>query len=90
MFDVVVSMQSVFDWLTIGIFAFLVVIFLQRSAGERSADDKMWKYLPPALGCMIANYLGNKDMTVVGAALAVATMAYIWHFIYKGAPLPPR
>lgn len=81
-------MTTVFDWLTMAIFCVLVVIFLQRSAGERPEHDVMWKYLPAALGCMIANYIGNHGWLISGTTLITATMIYSWHIIYKGHNLP--
>ena len=50
-------MQTVYDWLTIAIFAGLIVLFLQRSQGP--ARDTIVQYLVPAVGCMVANQLGN-------------------------------
>lgn len=71
-------MQTVFDWLTVLIFAGLAVLFLQRSVGPRPAHDRVLTYLPPAIGCASANYLGNHDWIVPSAALMTATIAYIW------------
>ena len=50
-------MQTVYDWLTIAIFAGLIVLFLQRSQGY--ARDSMWQYLIAAVGCAVANQFGN-------------------------------
>jgi hypothetical protein len=81
-------MSTIYDWLTVAIFAGLAVVFLQRSIGERPAHDKIIKYLPPSLGCMAANYLGNESlegggqiMSVLAVALMVAAMVYIWFVI---------
>lgn len=70
-------MQTIFDWVTMAIFGGLVVLFLQRSAGPEDPRDKMWHYLPPALGCATANYLGNNDQRTIGIAIVVAVVGYI-------------
>lgn len=71
-------MQTVFDWLTVMIFAGLAVLFLQRSLGPRPANDRVIAYLPPAIGCALANTLGNHGWGVVATVLMTATIAYIW------------
>jgi hypothetical protein len=70
-------MQTIFDWVTMVIFGGLVVLFLQRSAGPEDPRDKMWHYLPPALGCAVANYLGNNDQRAIAIAITVAVVGYI-------------
>ena len=70
-------MQTIFDWVTMAIFGGLVVLFLQRSAGPEDDRDKMWHYLPPALGCAAANYLGNNDQRTIAIALTLAVVGYI-------------
>jgi hypothetical protein len=78
------ELNTVYDWVTIAIFAGLVVLFLQRSTGARPPSDTIWHYAPPSIGCAIANYFGNKAMAggamfyhLLGAGLIVATLAYI-------------
>ena len=70
-------MQTIFDWVTMVIFGGLVVLFLQRSAGPEDPNDRIWHYLPPALGCAVANYLGNNDQRTIGIAIIVAVVGYI-------------
>lgn len=74
-------METVFDWLTVGIFGILAVIFLQRSIGPRPAHDRMINYFPPAVGCMAANYVGNEGWAVASIAIMVGVLAYIWFVI---------
>ena len=52
-------METIYDWVTVAIFAGLVVLFLQRSSGEAEPRDSIWQYLAAAIGCAVANYLGN-------------------------------
>lgn len=74
-------MKTVFDWLTIAIFAGLAVVYLQRSAGARPAHDAAWKYLPPAIGCMIANQVGNDGWSLAATSLMMAVLLYVWLII---------
>jgi hypothetical protein len=77
-------METVYDWLSLAIFAGIIVLFLQRSSME-SPPDRMIDYLPPALGCAIANQAGNYAlendsllMHAVGAALLIGVVVYVW------------
>ena len=74
-------METVYDWITVAIFGGLVVLFLHRSVGEKEPDDTIWHYLPPAVGCAVANYVGNKVDPPYGgpisAAIVVAVLIYI-------------
>ena len=77
-------METVYDWLSLAIFAGIIVLFLQRSSME-NPPDRMIDYLPPALGCAIANQAGNYGlehenilMHAVGVVLLVGVVAYVW------------
>jgi len=73
--------QTVYDWLTVAIFAGLITLFLHRSSAEEP-KDQLVQYAPPAIGCAVANYLGNLGQEVIAVALATAVIAYIW-FVLK-------
>jgi hypothetical protein len=80
----------VYDWVTVAIFAGLIVLFLQRSSGENEPQDSIWQYLAASVGCAVANYLGNNaikngeggsiDYLNHGLAIVVllGTLAYVW------------
>jgi hypothetical protein len=70
-------MSTIFDWVTMAIFGGMVVLFLQRSMGPARGSDTIFHYFPPALGCAIANYLGNHDQRVAAIALIIAVVGYI-------------
>lgn len=79
-------MQTVYDWLTVAIFAGIVVLFLQRSVGP--TRDSMWPYLVAAVACAVTNQIGNHAVELGsvawhGLAVAglVATLAFIQHFL---------
>lgn len=74
-------MSTVFDWLTVLIFAGLSVVYLQRSIGPRPPHDAIWKYLPPAVLCMVANYLGNEGWILPATALMFAAVVYARYVI---------
>jgi hypothetical protein len=69
--------ETVYDWLTVAIFAGLIVLFLQRSMAEVQTD-KITDYLPPALFCAAANYLGNNDHPVVAILMIATIPVYVW------------
>jgi len=77
-------LETVYDWVTIAIFAGLVVLFLQRSSAP-SPVDSIWQYLGAALGCALANWFGNEAIAGAGiayhiaaVATVLATLAYIY------------
>ena len=76
-------METPYDWITIIVFAGLIVLFLQRSQG--APRDHLWQYLVAALGCMGTNYFGNEAIKqgetgyhVAAIGLGIATLAFIW------------
>jgi hypothetical protein len=68
--------ETIFDWVTVAVFAALVVLFLQRSMSPGPAKDTVWHYLPAALGCAVANYLGNHDQEALAVAIIGAVILY--------------
>lgn len=70
-------METVYDWVTVAIFAGLIVLFLQRST-EAEPRDSMWQYLGASLGCAVSNYLGNEGYHVLAVAAILGTLAYIY------------
>ena len=74
-------MTTMFDFITMAIFAGLVVLYLQRSIDQDEHKDHLWQYLLASIGCAIANYLGNQGMILAGAVLIVADLAFITHVL---------
>ena len=70
-------MQTVYDWLTVAIFAGLITLFLQRSSADEPRD-KIIHYAPAAVGCAVINYLGNQGQDLVAIALLLGLAAYVW------------
>lgn len=81
-------MQTIYDWVTVAIFAGLIVIFLQRSVGDGEPQDSILSYLPPSIGCAVANYFGNEGLEndnvayqVLAALGIVAVLVYTYYVI---------
>jgi hypothetical protein len=70
-------METVFDWITVAIFGGMVVLFLHRSTSDEPPKDNIMQYLPPALGCAVANYFGNQGQKELAAAIVFGVLAYI-------------
>ncbi len=70
-------METIWDWVTVFIFAGLATLLIQRSQ-EEVPRDSLWQYAPPALGCAVANYLGNEGYEIAAIAIIVATAVYIF------------
>lgn len=73
-------METIFDWITVLVFCGLAVLYLQRSAASEP-NDKIWHYVPPALGCMTVNYVGNEGHPLLSVTLLVAVLAYIYYVL---------
>jgi hypothetical protein len=75
-------METIYDWVSLGIFAGLVVLFLQRSTSDGPERDvSLFYYLGAGVGCAVANYFGNKEQHIVAIAVLVATIGFIFYFL---------
>jgi len=72
-------METVYDWLTVATFAFLVILFLHRSVDVEDPKDQLWQYLLAGIGCAATNWLGNEGMDVMAVAAFLATLAFIYY-----------
>lgn len=70
-------METVYDWITVVIFGGMVVLFLHRSTQDEPPKDKLIQYLPPSIGCAVANYFGNNGQGLVSFLIVVAVLVYI-------------
>jgi hypothetical protein len=80
-------LHTIYDWLTVAIFAGLIVLFLQRSMQD-APTDKLWHYMVASAGCAVTNYLGNQAVDtgelifhIAAVGVIVATGAFIVYFI---------
>lgn len=69
-------METAYDWITVAIFAGLIVLFLHRSNAEEPVDS-LWSYLGAGAGCAVANYIGNEGNHLVAAIAIAATIGFI-------------
>lgn len=76
-------METPYDWITVGIFAGLIVLFMQRSTSDSNdeVDDPLWMYLAAGVGCAVANYIGNEGQHLLAVIAIVATLAFVFHFL---------
>ena len=76
-------MQTVYDWVTVAIFAGLVVLFVQRSTSDQepAEHDSMLLYLGAALGCAVSNWVGNKGLHILAIPLIGATILFIVYYL---------
>ena len=69
-------MQTAYDWVTLAIFAGLLVLFLQRSSSD-TPRDTLGPYLIAGVGCAVVNYIGNQGMHLFAIIGLVALLAFI-------------
>lgn len=69
-------MQTVFDWITVAIFMAAAATFFHRA---QRAWPPLSRYVAVAVGCMIANQLGNLGY-VIPALLMICVLigAVVW------------
>ncbi len=73
-------MKTIYDLVTMIIFAGIVVLFLQRSTAEEPKDH-MYQYLPPCVGCAVANYAGNHGQDVLAWMIILAVVSYVLYVL---------
>ncbi|MDB5714315.1 MAG: hypothetical protein JWO15_1712 [Sphingomonadales bacterium] len=69
-------MQTPYDWVSLIVFSGLVVLYLQRSTAQVTIDST-WQYLPAAMACAVANWLGNGGNHVGAIAVLFLTVIYV-------------
>lgn len=74
-------METAYDWITLGLFGALIVLFLERSS-KAEPTDHLWQYIVPAVGCAVANYAGNHGQTIIALLLIVGVVVYT-HIVLK-------
>ena len=85
-------METAYDWITVAIFAGLVVLFMQRSVSDQpeDPDDSIWLYLGAGLGCAVANYVGNEGYHFVAIPIVIATVLFILKYLKPFGFWPKR
>jgi len=70
--------ETAYDWITVGIFAGLVTLFLHRSIDADEPRDALWQYLAAGVGCGVTNWLGNEGWHLPAMAVLAGTLAFIY------------
>ena len=82
-------METIYDVVTLAIFAGLIVLLLQRStSSDADRDAPLYIYLVAGGGCATANYFGNEGDDAIGIILIAATLAFIFYFLKPFRSLP--
>jgi len=84
-------LETIFDLLTVTLFAGLVVLFLKRSIDHPEGEpykDHLWQYLLAGVGCAVANYLGNGGYMFAAVGLFMATLAFTFYILKPFSKLP--
>lgn len=75
-------MKTVYDWICLGIFAGLVVLFLQRSTdSQHERDAPLAYYLIAGAASGVANYLGNNGQDLFAILAIVAALVFIMRYL---------
>ena len=82
-------MKTLFDVVSLILFAGLAVLFLQLSTSNEDDPVALWKYGVAAVGCAVADYLGNQGQVIAAIAVFVLDVAFS-AFMLKPFPRPPR
>jgi len=78
-------LETAYDWITVAIFAGLVVLFMQRSTSD-DPKDSLWQYLVPSVGCAVANYLGNEGHSIPAILIIAASLAFTYYVLKPFEP----
>lgn len=72
-------MKTIYDLISVALFAGLAILYLQRSASDEPDTVELWKYAVAAVGCAVADYLGNNNKPLAAAIAFVALIVFsLW------------
>jgi hypothetical protein len=78
-------METIYDWLSVAVFAGLALLYLQRSMEDEPVDT-VWHYLPPAIACALSNWLGNEGYVIPAVLVLAASVGYIIYVLRPSLP----
>ena len=80
-------METVYDWVSVFIFAGLIVLFIHRqtSAADDDPNELVIPYLGGGVGCAVGNYFGNDGSASLALLIIGATIIYIFYYL---RPIP--
>lgn len=88
-----ITVKTIFDLLTVALFAGLVVLFLKRSLDQPEGEpyaDHLWQYLLASVGCAVANYLGNEGDQISGLIVLMGALIFTVYVLKPFKNFPPR
>jgi uncharacterized membrane protein YkvA (DUF1232 family) len=68
-------LSTIFDLISLAVFAGLAILYLQRSS-EDPPVDRIYQYIPAAVGCAASNWFGNHQHAMVAAGVMLAVIVY--------------
>lgn len=74
-------MTTVYDWLTVALFAGLITHFLAYSVKPEAEDIPFGHYLLLSVVCAAANWLGNHDWELAAVLLLLAGVGYAYRYL---------
>lgn len=83
-------MQTSYDWLTVGIFCAIIVLYLHRSVDVDEPRDALWQYLAASSGCALTNWLGNQGRDLAAITMLAATLGFILYVLEPFGPQDGR
>ena len=57
-------MKSLYDLVSLVLFAGVAILFLQRSAQSKPDSVALWKYAVAAIACAVADVMGNHGLLI--------------------------
>jgi hypothetical protein len=69
-------LKTIFDLVTLALFAGLAILYLQRSASAAPDPVATWKYAIAAIGCAAADYLGDHDQQIASILIFAAVVIF--------------
>jgi len=81
-------MTTIFDWLTVALFAGLITHFLAFSVRSDVRDIAFGHYLLLSVACACANWLGNHGWGWLAILLLLTGGAYAFRYLRAEPELP--
>lgn len=69
-------MKTIFDLISVSLFAGLAILYLQRSAAHDEDAIPLWRYGVAAIGCAVADVLGNNGYDIPAYAMFVFVVLF--------------
>ncbi len=83
-------MKTIFDIISVVLFAGLAILYLQRSAAAEPDPIPLWRYGAAAIGCAAADIIGNNgyDLPAYAGFVFVVVFALMMLKPFQQTPTP--